>query len=103
MMISITGEKYKELKDKYGYKDCLVCGARNCFLETMTENASLYRCKNCGEYFIPHWYIDHLRGVRRVANKLFNIHSLKCYMFYHKDDEYATIIAPIEKQYYRKS
>ena len=95
----ISNEQMKELEKDYGHKDCLICGAKNCFMHVMTENASLYYCKNCGNYFIPHWYMDHLRGVKHFTNEVFDIHKLKCYMFYHRNNDNVKIIAPIEKQF----
>lgn len=95
----LSDESSKKLEKDYGTKDCLICGAKNCFMGIMTENTSLYYCKNCGNYFIPHWYMDHLNGVKHFTNEVFDILKLRSYMFFHNDNEFVKIIAPIEKQF----
>ncbi|MBQ7237096.1 MAG: hypothetical protein IJX03_08110, partial [Clostridia bacterium] len=85
----------EEKKLKYGDDNCLLCGTNKSF-RILSENISFYDCKKCGCYGIPHWYMDYLKDQYSNYEIDFDIHKLRCYLFYHNDEIPAKIIAPLE-------
>ena len=89
-------DKEKELK--YGDDNCLLCGTNKSF-RLLSENISFYDCEKCGCYGIPHWYMDYLKDPHSYIEIDFDIHKLRCYLFYHNDEIPAKIISPLGKQF----